>query len=88
MAARELCGQLLNIDLLILNTTGSGTDSASLVRDIRRDRPNLPVLHIGNWEVEGMPDDVPTLAESFTPDQLLTTVAALLPVQRIVAAGV
>jgi hypothetical protein len=36
------------------------------------------VLHIGNRELDGMPDDVPTLAESFTAQQLLTTVAGLM----------
>ena len=78
-AARELCGQLENIEMLILNTTGTGTDSATLVRDIRVEAPGLPVLHIGNAELDGMPADVPTLAESFTPDLLLETVAHLLP---------
>jgi hypothetical protein len=79
MAARELCAQLPNIEMLILNTTGTGVDSATLVRDIREDHPALPVLHIGNWILDGMPDDVPTLAESFTAPQLLTTVVGLLP---------
>ena len=78
-ADRELSVELPNIELLILNTTGSGADSATLVRDIRELQPRLPVLHIGNSELDGMPDDVPTLVESFTADQLLTTVAALLP---------
>lgn len=78
-AARELCGQLPNIEMLILNTTGTGTDSATLVRDIRRESPVMPVLHIGNAELDGMPADVPTLAESFTSDLLLETVAHLLP---------
>ena len=83
MAARELCGQLPNIEMLILNTTGTGVDSATLVRDIRGSHPALPVLHIGNWELDGMPEDVPTLAESFTAPQLLTTVAGLLAVREI-----
>jgi hypothetical protein len=78
-AARELCGQLENIEMLILNTTGTGTDSATLVRDIRLEAPEMPVLHIGNAELDGMPADVPTLAESFTSDLLLKTVVHLLP---------
>jgi hypothetical protein len=41
------------------------------------------VLHIGNRELDGMPHDVPTLAESFTAEQLLATVAGLLPAQQI-----
>ena len=42
MAARELCGQLPNIEMLILNTTGTGVDSATLVRDIRESHPPYP----------------------------------------------
>ena len=83
MAARELCGQLPDIEMLILNTTGAGVDSATLVRDIRKLHPALPVLHIGNRELDGMPGDVPTLAESFTATQLLTTVAELMPAREI-----
>jgi hypothetical protein len=78
-AARELCRALPNIGLLILNTTGTGSDSPSLVHEIREQHPDLPVLHIGPSELEGMPADVPTLAESFTSEQLLRTVDALLP---------
>jgi len=85
MAARELCGQLPDIEMLILNTTGTGIDSPTLVQDIRKHHPGLPVLHIGNWELDGMPDDVPTLAESFTATQLLTTVAELMPAREIAA---
>jgi DNA-binding response OmpR family regulator len=79
LAARELCQHLPNIGLLVLNTTGTGTDTPSLVRDIREDHPDLPVLHIGAANIEGMPANVPTLAESFTPDQLLAAVDALMP---------
>ena len=78
-AARELCGQLGNIELLILNTTGTGTNSAQLVRYIRGDVPGIPVLHIGDAELDGMPDDVPTLGESFTSATLLASVESLLP---------
>jgi response regulator RpfG family c-di-GMP phosphodiesterase len=78
-AARELCRALPNIELLILNTTGTGTDTPSLVRAIREVNPNLAVLHIGTSVLDGMPADVPTLAESFSADQLLMAVKALLP---------
>jgi response regulator RpfG family c-di-GMP phosphodiesterase len=81
-AARELCHELPNIELLILNTTGTGTDTPSLVRDIRVEHPRLPVLHIGISALEGLPSDVPTLDESFTADQLLSTVGGLLPERR------
>ena len=81
-AARELCLELPDIGLLILNTMGTGTDTPSLVREIRLDRPGLPVLHIGTSVLDGMPADVPTLAETFSPDQLLMSVEALLPERR------
>jgi len=77
-AARELCRELPDIGLLVLNTTGTGTDTPSLVRDIRKKQPNLPVLHIGTSALEGMPADIPTIAESFTADQLLLAVEALM----------
>lgn len=77
-AAQELCRQLEDIELLILNTTGTGMDTPTLVRSIRQDIPGLPVLHIGSSPTPGMPDDVPTLDESFTAAQLLATVEALV----------
>ena len=86
-AARELCHQLPNIELLILNTTGTGTDTPSLVRAIRQDHPNLAALHIGLSQLAGMPGNVPTLAESFTADQLLASVEALLPPLEISTAA-
>jgi DNA-binding response OmpR family regulator len=82
-AVRELCLQLPNIELLILNTTGTGTDTPSLVRAIRQDHPDLAALHIGRSALDGMPADVPTLAESFSAEQLLASVEALLPVPEL-----
>lgn len=81
-AARELCRELPNISLLILNTMGTGTDTPSLVREIRKQHPTLPVLHIGASALDGLPADVPTLAETFTADELLATVGGLVPEQR------
>lgn len=78
-AARELCRELPDIGLLVLNTTGTGTDTPTLVRDIRENHPDLPVLHIGSSALDGMPTNVPTLAESFTADQLLLAVELLMP---------
>jgi hypothetical protein len=78
-AARELCQELPNIELLVLNTTGTGTDTPSLVRAVRVSRPGLAVLHIGSSAPEGLPANVPTLGESFTADELLRAVSALLP---------
>jgi len=78
-AARELCRELPNIGLLILNTAGTGSDTPTLVREIREHQINLPVLHIGTSPLDGLPSNVPTLAESFTADELLTMVDSLLP---------
>jgi DNA-binding response OmpR family regulator len=77
-AARELCSQLPRIELLILNTTGTGMDTPTLVRQIRQQHPDLLALHIGPKVLDGMPANVPTLAETFTADQLLMAVDALL----------
>jgi response regulator RpfG family c-di-GMP phosphodiesterase len=79
-AARELCLELPNIELLVLNTTGTGTDTPSLIRSVRVSHPRLPVLHIGSSVPTGLPADVPTLAESFTANELLEAVGGLLPV--------
>jgi DNA-binding NtrC family response regulator len=78
LAARELCHELPNIGLLILNTTGTGVDTPSLVGLVRREHPDLPTLHIGASPLAGMPSNVPTLTESFTPDQLLRIVESLM----------
>ena len=77
-AARELCQELPNIELLVLNTTGTGTDTPSLIRAVRVNHPGLAVLHIGASAPQDLPDDVPSLTETFTPDELLSAVGALL----------
>ena len=77
-AAEELCVPLVRIDLLVLNTVGSGVDLGNLVREIRQARPGLPVLHIGNSVPDGLPGDVPTLAEDFSADALLLAVNELI----------
>jgi hypothetical protein len=78
LAAKELCIQLPSIALLILNTYGTGIDVGDLVRQIRAAKPSLAVLHIGSSVPDGLPADVPTLEEVFTPDHLLMTVATLI----------
>jgi DNA-binding response OmpR family regulator len=78
LAAQELCIQLPKISLLILNTYGTGIDIGDLIRDARAAKPGLPVLHIGSDIPPGLPADVPTLPEPFTPDDLLLAVKALM----------
>lgn len=87
LAARELCLQLPDISLLVLNTTGTGTDTPTLVRVIREKHPDLPVLHIGSSALDGMPANVPTLAESFTADDLLSAVRALVPAEAVLGSA-
>ena len=77
-AAEELCRFIPDIDLLVLNTEGTGVDTATLVRSIRKGRPGLPVLHIGESILPGMPADVVDLPETLTPQQLLAGVATLV----------
>jgi CheY-like chemotaxis protein len=76
-AADELCRELPDIELLVLNTFGTGTDTPSLIRTVRASHPELPVLHIGSSVPAGLPADVPTLPESFTAEELLRTVRRL-----------
>ena len=83
LAARELCLQLPDIALLILNTSGTGTDTPTLVGQVRQRHPELPVLHIGASALKGMPDDVPTLAETFTAPELLLAVERLVVAQEV-----
>ncbi len=78
-AAVELCAELHEIGLLVLNTEGTGVDTPALVRSIRKTSPGLSVLHIGTAPVPGMPSDVVLVSESFTAEQLLETVRALVP---------
>lgn len=86
-AAEELCIELPNIELLVLNTMGSGFDLGDLVRKVREHRADLPVLHIGNSVPEGLPADVPTLGEDFSADSLLLAVNSLIDSQRFAAAS-
>lgn len=83
-AAVELCAELQAIGLLVLNTEGTGMDTPALVRSVRKTSPGMSVLHIGTAPVPGMPSDVVHLAESFTAEQLLETVGALVPGHSVV----
>lgn len=78
-AAQELCIELPDISLLVLNTYGTGIDVGDLIRSVRAAKPGLPVLHVGSEIPAGLPTDVPTLAEPFSPEELLLAVQALMP---------
>jgi CheY-like chemotaxis protein len=77
-AAQELCVLLPDIDLLVLNTYGTGINVGELCRTVRTTKHGLPILHIGSAVPLGMPPDVPTLAEDFNADGLLSAVGALI----------
>ena len=72
LAVEELCVQLPEIDLLILDTFGAGPDASGLTRRVRSRRPDLPILHIAKQTPTGLPTDVLTLAEDFTATSLLS----------------
>jgi hypothetical protein len=78
LAAEELCGRMPAIALLVLNTYGTGIDVGGLVRRVRAASPGIQVLHIGSSIPEGLPDDVTTIPEVFTPEFLLRTVRTLI----------
>jgi hypothetical protein len=77
-AAQELCVLLPNIELLVLNTYGTGLNVGELCRNVRTSKRGLPILHIGSNTPVGLPGDVPTLAEDFNAEGLLSTVGALI----------
>ena len=77
-AAQELCAYIPEVDLLVLNTEGTGMDTPELVHAVRQTHPGLPVLHIGKDPIPGMPDDVLNLTDAFGADQLLAAVRTLV----------
>ncbi len=83
IAAMELVLSLRAIDLLITNTNMPGLNGPQLIRQVRQQMPTLPILYVKNLDSpggtpEGLPPDVPTLAEPFTAEQLLAAVRPLL----------
>jgi hypothetical protein len=83
LAAEELCGRMPKIALLVLNTYGTGIDVGDLVRRVRLASPEIQVLHVGSTIPEGLPHDVPTIPEVFTPKFLLDTVSTLIDQRSI-----
>jgi DNA-binding response OmpR family regulator len=84
LAAFELALALRNIDLLVTNTRLPGLNGPQLIRRVREELPKLPILYIKNHDhphdkiPDGLPANVPTLAEPFTAEQLLEAVRPLL----------
>ena len=83
LAALERCLNLRRIDLLITNTSMPGLNGPDLIRQVRAKLPTLAILYVKDLGSPddvpgGLPPDVPTLGEPFTPDQLRAAVQPLL----------
>ena len=82
-SAGELALLIPDLDLLVTNTRWGLVSNRELIRSVRSNRPELPILHIGDPmpNPDGLLDDVPALREPFTPDQLLEKVRELVAKQ-------
>ena len=83
-SACELALMLPRLDLLVTNTRLGTVTGRELIRQVRAQKPGLPILHIGEPlpDPDGLLADVPSLAEPFTEAQLLAQVRGLLLKQR------
>jgi two-component system, cell cycle sensor histidine kinase and response regulator CckA len=83
-SAVELVYAMRKCDLVLSDTRVDGTPGIDLLRQLRHDRPNLPIAYIANIgrstpEIESqLPPDVPIIREPFTAEELRATVATLL----------
>lgn len=79
-AACEIALLIPDLQLLITNTRLGTTSARELISLVRQDKPELPILHVGEplSEADDLLGDVPTLREPFTPEQLLAAVEALV----------
>jgi DNA-binding NtrC family response regulator len=83
-SACELALLIPDMDLLITNTRIGEVSGGELIRLVRREKPGLPILHIGEPlpNPDGQLNDIPTLREPFTADQLLGSVRSLIARQH------
>jgi CheY-like chemotaxis protein len=83
-SAVELVYSLRKCDLVISNTRVDGMPGIDLIRQLRRDRPDQPIIYMANLgrstpEIEQhLPPDVPILREPFTAAELRATVVGAL----------
>ena len=77
-SASEIALLIPELQLLITNTRLGSTSSRELIRRVRQEKPELPILHLGEPLPDNLLLDVPTLREPFTPEQLLAAVEAVV----------
>jgi two-component system cell cycle sensor histidine kinase/response regulator CckA len=69
-------------DLIITNNYMPGLNGAELVARVRKDFPNLPILHVDDVtrreRIPPLPSDVPTIYKPFSIAALKDAVAVLL----------
>jgi DNA-binding response OmpR family regulator len=84
-SACELALLIPDLDLLITNTRWGVVSNRELIKAVRRKRPGLPILHVGEPmpNPDGLLDDVPALREPFTANQLLEKVRDLVAQQSV-----
>jgi DNA-binding NtrC family response regulator len=84
LSAVQLALQLPSIDLVISNTKVEGIDGVGLILQLRKDRPEVPVIYLANTgrstpEVEAaLPPDVAIMREPFTSEKLRNAVESML----------
>jgi DNA-binding NtrC family response regulator len=84
LAATQLVFALDPCDLVLSNTKVEGADGIELVVQLRRRRPEVPIVYLANGdrstaEIERqLPADVPILRVPFTAERLRTVVNAML----------
>lgn len=84
LSAGQLAVAVNQIDLVISNTKVEGADGVQVITQLRRKRPEVPILYLANNgrstpELERqLPADVPILREPFTAEKIRAAVGALL----------
>jgi CheY-like chemotaxis protein len=84
LSATQLATDLRICDLVISNTKVVGADGVELIRRLRGNRPELPILYLANIgrstpELEArLPSGVPIIREPFTAEQLRAAILPLL----------
>jgi DNA-binding response OmpR family regulator len=84
LAATQLVFALDPCDLVLSDTKVEGADGVELVVQLRRKRPNVPIIYLANngrstSEIESqLPADVPILRDPFTAEKLRAMVNEML----------